>query len=296
METEVGELDAFLDQGVKAACSGTKRVGVVFSGGIDSVLAAKKAEEFCDAACYTVGFPDSADFRFARIAADELGLELNEVKLDSEALEEALTSVLKLVGEPNPLAVGVGVPMYLSSKAASEDGLSIMLCGQGADELFGGYWRYVDAYVKRGPQAVLDWMSRDVDSADIDNLNRDRLVTSANGVELRFPYLLPELRDYALDLPLEWRVREVDSGLSGYECVDEFSGRVFVRKYVLREVAAKNGLPKEIINRPKKAAQYGSLVHKNMDRLARKKGYKKKARDLGEKSHLKLYLRHLLHS
>ncbi|HHQ45057.1 MAG TPA: hypothetical protein ENN13_02855 [Candidatus Altiarchaeales archaeon] len=293
MREVLGVLDRLITRGVEDATDGLDHVGIIFSGGIDSTLIALKAREFKTVECFTVGFEDSHDFRHARIAKDK-GLNVTEILLDLDFLEEALIDVVNLVGEPNPLAAGVGVPMYLASKKAREAGLDVMLCGQGADELFGGYWRYVEAYVSNGPEAVAEWMRRDVATADADNLDRDRLVTSANSIELRFPFLLGELVEYSLNLPIEYRLREVDEGFNEYECVDNVEGRRFVRKYALRKVAEMNGVPSEIINRSKKAAQYGSSVHKHMEKLARIRGFKEKARDSGEQSYLKLYLNSLI--
>jgi asparagine synthase (glutamine-hydrolysing) len=254
---------------------------------------ALKSEKYCSIRCYTVGFDDSPDFKYVRIF-NKSGIDVCEILLDLEILEAALIEVVNLLGEPNPLAVGVGVPMYLASKKAGEEGLEVMLCGQGADELFGGYWRYLESYVNEGPNSVVEWMKQDVDTADADNLDRDRLVTSANNIELRFPFLKTELVEYALNLPLEHRIKEVDSSYTGYECVDEVDKHFFIRKHILRKVAEENNVPYEIINRRKKAAQYGSGVHKNMEKLARKKGFKKKATETGEKSYLKLYLESLM--
>lgn len=287
------KLDELIEKGVEKSVQDLDRVGVIFSGGIDSTIVALKAHRLVKTDCYVVGYPGSKDFEYAKIAGDA-GLNVAEIMLCNETLEKAIRDVVNLVKEPNPLAVGVGVPMYLASKKAAEDGHTAMLCGQGADELFGGYNRYVESYVEKGPESVIDWMEKDVETADEDNLDRDRLVTAANKIELRFPLLLPQLVEYSLSLPIGMRVREVDEAFNEYECVDEVEGRRFVRKYALRKVAEKNNVPPQIINRRKKAAQYGSAVNKNMERLARKKGFKKKARELGEKSHVKLYLSSLI--
>jgi len=293
MKKEAEEIDELLEESVRNKIGSRDEVGIIYSGGIDSTLVALKAQNYAKVKCYTVGFQDAPDYEYALDTA-EYGLEVTGIPLDMDSLEGVLKEVVDIVKDPHPLTVGVGVPMYLASKKAAEDGLKVMLCGQGADELFGGYHRYLRTLVGEGKEAVLQDMICDVESADEDNLDRDRKVTRENGIDLRFPFLREELIEYVLDLPLEHRIREVDEDFDRYGCVDEYEDRYFVRKYILREVAEENDVPPKVVNRKKRAAQYGSRVHRNLDRLARRKGFKKKARQKGLKHYQSMYLKSLM--
>jgi asparagine synthase (glutamine-hydrolysing) len=83
---------------------------------------------------------------------------------------------------------GVGMTAYLAAEMAHENGLRVMLSGQGADELFAGYHRYLGFYHEKGEKAQKDLMS-DVENLYHVNLERDDKVTMASSVELRVPYL-----------------------------------------------------------------------------------------------------------
>ena len=88
----------------------------------------------------------------------------------------------------------------------------------------------------------------------------------ANSVELRVPYLDPALVDFALKVPMEYKLDNKKDSL---------------RKCILREVAADIGVPMEIVRRPKKAAQYGSGINKILvKKVLKNENYKNKLETL----------------
>ncbi|MFH1056076.1 MAG: asparagine synthase C-terminal domain-containing protein [Candidatus Altiarchaeota archaeon] len=275
----LSDLERLFAKAVEAVCE--RQVGVVFSAGVDSTLAAYVASKFSKVTAYVVGVEGSEDLKYARMLAPVAPFQIRYTVLDAATIEATVPKVLSAVKKPNPVDVGVGMPMHFASEAAKADGLKVMLCGQGGDELFGGYWRYLKCLVERGPEATVAWMEKDWLNADADNLDRDRAVTASNGVELRFPYLDSDFSGYVRRMPFDMKIRE-DGNLT----CDEISGRKFVRKYALKKLAIRMGVPDYIADRPKKAAQYGSGVHKLLGTVARSKGYK-----LGS---LRLYLEDLL--
>jgi len=281
------ELERLFTASIEAVCG--PRVGVVFSSGVDSTLVAYAASKFSEVTAYHVGVVGAEDTKFARRLAGEAPFKVKYVEMALRDVEEAVPKILAVWPKPNPVDVGVGIPMYMASKAAADDGLNVMLCGQGGDELFGGYWRYLDSLVKKGEGSVVDWMEKDWGSAYADNLDRDIAMNKANGCELRFPYLGGDFSDYVRKMPFDLKIRE-----GGDLVCDEIGGRRFVRKYALKKLASRMGVPEYVVNRVKKAAQYGSGTNKALEKIAREKGYPAKAGDVGRKDYLKMYLEDVL--
>jgi len=153
--------------------------------------------------------------------------------------------------EFNVMKIGVGMPAYIAAEMAHEDGLKVMLSGHGADELFGGYNRYLKLYEEKGELANED-LKKDILNLYHVNLQRDDAVTMANSIELRVPYLDLDIINTAINIPMKYKISGKEDNL---------------RKCILREAGAELGVPAEIVNRPKKAAQYGSGIHKMLKKV-----------------------------
>jgi asparagine synthase (glutamine-hydrolysing) len=123
----------------------------------------------------------------------------------------------------------------------------VALTGQGADELFAGYSRYLRMSKTKLEAELL----RDISNIGEANLQRDDSVSMANSIELRLPYMDSDVIGIALALPINLKIN---------------NGR---RKYILKSIAKKMGLPEPIINKSKKAIQYSSGVEKAIRSLAK---------------------------
>lgn len=292
MSGTADELLRILEESVAECVRGRDNVGLVYSSGIDSALVGLLASRHASVRAYNVGFEDSADRGYARDVAGEMPFKVSFIKLTDEEVEEALPAVLRSVGEPNPLKLSVAIPFYFASRKARSDGLSFMLCGQGADELFGGYSRYIQVLDEGGYEGLSSALERDVKELYAAQLQYDDRVCRENGVELGFPFMGEDFVRFVSGVGAELKVKLVE-GEPEYECVDEAEGKRFIRKFILREAAKIAGLPEPVLNRRKKAAQYGSGTNKAIDRIARKRGFVKRARAEGRKDYLRFFVESL---
>jgi asparagine synthase (glutamine-hydrolysing) len=231
---------------------------VAFSGGVDSTILAAGL----DAPLYVAGFPDSHDVEAARSAARALGCDLQVVELDHDAIERAVPEVVAATGRTNAMAVQIVLPLVLVAQRVAADGFDRLALGQGADELFGGYAKVAKAPDDPRVEADTVHGARDEMLATLpDQLDRDVLALRGAGVDPVTPLLDDRVVQAALALPGDLLV--TDRG---------------ERKWALR-LAARAWLPDPVAFREKKAVQYGSLVARELDRLARQNGFKRRMDD-----------------
>lgn len=135
--------DAILRQSVKRRLETSDLdVGAFLSGGIDSGLVTAVASELkSKLKTFTVSFPGAYDEApLARMVADRYETEHTEIRISFDHLEADIEKILANYGEP--FFDSSAIPSYYVSKAAKEF-VTVVLNGDGADELFGGYRRYV---------------------------------------------------------------------------------------------------------------------------------------------------------
>jgi asparagine synthase (glutamine-hydrolysing) len=132
-----------------------------------------------------------------------------------------------------------------------------MLAGQGADELFGGYRRYVDYYLEDNDEKTQRAIFSDIIGMYTANLERDFNTCNHFNVELRLPFATHRITKFAINLPLELKIERTDNTL---------------RKLVLRRVARDLGLPQIIVDRPKRAVQYATGVNQAIKKIAKQEG------------------------
>ncbi|WP_440765171.1 asparagine synthase C-terminal domain-containing protein [Natronorubrum sp. DTA7] len=240
-------------------------IAVAFSGGVDSALVA----ELLDAPLYVVGFPDSHDVAAARTAAEAMGRELTVVELEPADLERAVPDLARATGRTNAMDVQIALPLYLVGERVAADGFDALAVGQGADELFGGYEKVVRLDHRVEAETTREAVREQIATLS-EQLPRDVHAIEATGLEPVAPLLHDAVVDAALRLPDDLLADETE------------------RKRALRRVAA-DSLAAEVVSREKKAVQYGSLVARELDRLARQAGYKRRIDD-----HVTKYVRSLL--
>ena len=239
------------------------RIGIIFSGGIDSVLVAKLAAEMVpEVKCYTCGSAGSTDIAYAKLVADKLGLDLAVAELDEHTVEGLIPQVIEVIEDNNSGQVEVALPVYGAVKLAKQDGIRVMLTGQGADELFGGYSWYARVAEKEGFRKLRRHMFEDLLLLYRETLEREDKITMAHSIELREPFLDQEVIRVAMSCNL--RLNFLGEN-------DPYGKRIH------RNLAVAMGIPKEIAYRVKEAAQHGSGMHDMIDKVARRNGFDESA-------------------
>ena len=136
-------------------------VGAFLSGGIDSAIIVTLAQEQLQASgrgplkTFTLGFEELNEFKEAREVADRIGTDHHEITITADDFIDALPDIAWYFDEPvaNPSAIS----LYFVSQAAREH-VAVVLSGEGADELFGGYRVYREPFdlvhIRRLPRPI----------------------------------------------------------------------------------------------------------------------------------------------
>jgi asparagine synthase (glutamine-hydrolysing) len=235
------------------------RIGIIFSGGIDSVMIAWLAKKMVrEVVCYTGGVHGSNDIVFARQIAKKLDLKLRVNELTNDEVEQLIPEIIDTIEDTNAGQIEVAIPVYAAVKLAHEDGINVMLTGQGADELFGGYPWYSKVLEKEGYQKLREHMTEDLLLLYRETLEREDKITMAHSIEMREPFLDMKVISLSMQMELKLNVKGVE---------DTFG------KHVHRKLAQRLGIPRNIAYRIKEAAQHGSGMHNVVDAIARKHGF-----------------------
>jgi len=252
------ELKQLLTKSTLRITKGLDRLAVAFSGGLDSSLIAALAKQAdCGVELISVGLSGSTELSTAEKYADQLDLPVAMETFSLDSLEHYIRRVVWLIEEPNLMKVSIAIPLHWAAMVATRRGFRTMLCGQGSDELYGGYYRYARTLDSRGRKALESELYRSVVNSHIVNYERDDQATAPFGIELRTPFADSAVIAFSLTIPSELKVRE---------------GNDLTRKWVLRTVAQAVGMPEDIVWRRKKAIQHGTGVENAIRKLAKQNG------------------------
>jgi asparagine synthase (glutamine-hydrolysing) len=258
MQTAAQKLQTLLEHSVGKRVSGLKEVAVAFSGGLDSSVIASLAKRIgVNVILVHVSLENEPEVEFAEQAAEELKLPLYSFLYVQHDLQRTIQKVIRVIEEPDPVKVSIGIPIYWTAEKTAEMDCRVMLAGQGADELFGGYRRYLDDYLEGSNERAQKSIFNDIIGMYETNLERDFKICNHFNIELRLPFATYRMARFAINLPLELKLERTDKTL---------------RKLVLRGVARNLGLPQRIVDRPKRAIQYTTGINKAVKRMAKEEG------------------------
>jgi len=247
---------------IKKRSQDLSRIGIIFSGGIDSVLIAKITKELVPhVTCYTSGIAGSDDIKFSKVIAEELDLDLKINELSIQDIENMLPNILHIIETNNSTQAEVSIPIYSALKLAANDGLRVVFTGQGADELFGGYSWYGKIVSKYGYSKLKEYMIQDLLLLYKETLEREDKIAMAHSLEMREPFLDSDVVKTATSINMNLNI---------------FNNNDIFGKRVHRELAIRVGIPKHIAYREKQAAQHGAGIHGILAKIAEKNGFNKK--------------------
>jgi len=233
-------------------------VGSFCSGGLDSSLvAAIAAEEIPHLHTFVVGMKDnngdlSDDIKAAHIAAEHIGSTHHELIFTEDEYYKALPEVIRKLESYDPSLVRCAIPCYFTCKLAA-DYVTVVLTGEGADELFTGYH-----YMKHFPFDKLNLEARRcIGNLHNINLQRADRMGMFFSLELRVPYLDVGMVDLAMKIPPELKIREHNGAK--------------IEKWILRKAFENtNYLPDEILWRYKVQYTQGAGCESLGEALAEK--------------------------
>ncbi|KAK4485938.1 hypothetical protein RD792_008589 [Penstemon davidsonii] len=194
--------------------------GVLLSGGLDSSLVASVASRYMadsEAACqwgsqlhtFCIGLKGSPDLGAAREVANYLGTRHHEFTFTVQEGIDALEEVIYHIETYDVTTIRASTPMFLMSRKIKSLGVKMVLSGEGADEIFGGYLYFHKAPNK---EEFHQETCRKIKALHLYDCLRANKSTSAWGVEARVPFLDKEFINVAMGIDPEWKMIRPDLG------------------------------------------------------------------------------------
>ncbi|MDR1667053.1 MAG: asparagine synthase B [Bacteroidales bacterium] len=243
-DTDISALREGLEAAVHRQLMSDVPYGVLLSGGLDSsVISAvakrysqKRIEDGTDAwwprlHSFAVGLKGSPDLVSAREVADHIGTVHHEIHFTIEEGLDAISDVIYHIETYDVTTVRASTPMYLLARFIKSMGVKMVLSGEGADELFGGYLYFHKA---PDPKSFHEETVRKLDRLHLYDCLRANKSLAAWGVEGRVPFLDFEFMDVAMRLNPK----------------DKMCGNGKIEKHVVRK-AFEDYLPAKIVWRQK---------------------------------------------
>ena len=225
-----------------------KKIGVAFSGGVDSTLLAKLVKDMgYDVHLLTIGFQDSHDINFAKEVNQILNFPHSISEIDPEKFKEVSDKIHQIIKSDNLSWNENSIAFYYVAELAQKNGLRIVVTANGIDELFCGYNSYREA-IEKGEDEVTRMMNDKLKNEG-EMMVAINQVTAEFGVKMVQPFLSPSFVDYSKKIPVSEKIHGQDD---------------MQRKHPIRELAMDCGVPEVAAQKQKKALQYGSQIHKSL--------------------------------
>jgi asparagine synthase (glutamine-hydrolysing) len=208
----VQELHDALDDAVRRQLMSDVPYGVLLSGGLDSSITSAVAKKYAGRRIesggkaeawwpqlhsFAVGLKDSPDLKAAGRAAEYIGTVHHEIHYTIQEGLDAIRDVIYNIETYDVTTVRASTPMYLMARFIRSMGIKMVLSGEGADEVFGGYLYFHKA---PGAKAFHEETIRKISKLHLYDCLRANKSLAAWGVEGRVPFLDKEFLDVAMRL------------------------------------------------------------------------------------------------
>ena len=211
-KAQVSDVRLALEDAVKRQLMSDVPYGVLLSGGLDSSVISAVAKLFADKRVETdgkqdawwpqlhsfaVGLKGAPDLDKARLVAEHIGTVHHEINYTIQEGLDAIRDVIYYIETYDVTTVRASTPMYLLARVIKSMGIKMVLSGEGADEVFGGY-----LYFHKAPdaRAFHEETVRKLSKLHLYDCLRANKSLSAWGVEGRVPFLDKEFLDVAMRL------------------------------------------------------------------------------------------------
>lgn len=211
-KAQVDDVRTALEDAVKRQLMSDVPYGVLLSGGLDSSVISAVAKQFADKRVETdgkqdawwpqlhsfaVGLKGAPDLEKARLVAEHIGTVHHEINYTIQEGLDAIRDVIYYIETYDVTTVRASTPMYLLARVIKSMGIKMVLSGEGADEVFGGY-----LYFHKAPdaRAFHEETVRKLSKLHLYDCLRANKSLSAWGVEGRVPFLDKEFLDVAMRL------------------------------------------------------------------------------------------------
>jgi len=230
--SDFDQLRESLENAVKRQLMSDVPYGVLLSGGLDSsVISAIAAKLSLPLHSFAIGLKGSPDLAAARKVSEHIATTHHEVEYTVQEGLDAIRDVIYHIETYDVTTVRASTPMYLISRYIKSLGIKMVLSGEGADEIFGGY-----LYFHKAPNAEefhKETVRKLSKLHQYDCLRANKSLASW-GVEGRVPFLDKEFLDVAMRLNPK----------------DKMAGNGKIEKYIIRK-AFEDYLPHEVVWRQK---------------------------------------------
>jgi len=241
-ETSIEAIRDALEAAVHRQLMSDVPYGVLLSGGLDSSVTsaiakkyAQKRVESDDTAeawwpqlhSFSVGLEGSPDLAAAQKVADHIGTVHHEIKFTIQEGLDAIKDVIYNLETYDITTIRASTPMYLMARVIKSMGIKMVLSGEGADELFGGYLYFHKA---PSPKDFHEETVRKLDKLHMYDCLRANKSLAAWGIEGRVPFLDKEFMDVAM------RINPKDKMING-ERMEKWVVRKAFESYLPESVA-----------------------------------------------------------
>jgi asparagine synthase (glutamine-hydrolysing) len=210
--TSISDLRAAMEASVHRQLMSDVPYGVLLSGGLDSSIVSAVAKKFAPKRIETqdiseawwpqlhsfaVGLENSPDLASARKVAAHIGTIHHEINFTVQEGLDAIRDVIYHIETYDVTTIRASTPMYLLARVIKSMGVKMVLSGEGADEIFGGYLYFHKA---PDPRAFHEETVRKLSKLHLYDCLRANKSLAAWGVEGRVPFLDKEFMDVAMRL------------------------------------------------------------------------------------------------